>query len=73
MYNPLSYRLERQGFVFNDVLINVVEMLVIWVSSVALEGIFILLRIIFNPVHYFGEHMIDLEESFRYQVFIRGF
>lgn len=48
-------------------------MLILWVVAVVFEVIFLCMRIICNPIHYFGTHFVDLEQSFRYQVFLRGF
>ena len=66
IYEPLTYRLERHGFVFNEVIINVVEMLCIWLLTFSLILLFLMFRVICNPIHYFGEHAIDVEKSFRY-------
>ena len=54
-------------------LVNLMEMLLIWAGAFVLELIFIILRVIMHPLHYFGDHFADLERSFRYQVIIRGF
>jgi len=71
--NPLSYRLERHGYVFNEVIVNIMEMLIIWVACFGLEAAFVFMRAMCFRVHYFGYHFTDLERSFRYQIFIRGF
>jgi hypothetical protein len=65
-YDPLTYRLGRQGFVYNEIMVNLMEMFIVWAGAFALEFLFILFRIICNPLHYFGDHFADLERSFRY-------
>jgi hypothetical protein len=65
-YNPLTYRLGRQGFIYNSVIVNILDMIIVWIASVALILVFMLLRIIFMPFGYWGEHFADLERSFRY-------
>jgi len=72
-YNPLTYRLKRHGFIYNNVIIIVLEMFIIWILSYVLIFVFLLIRVLCIPVHYWGDHFADVERSYRYQVFIRGF
>ena len=65
-YNPLSYRLKRHDFIYTSVIINMIEMLCVWLCSFGLIFFFLLLRLIFSPLHFWGEHFADLERSFRY-------
>jgi hypothetical protein len=46
--------------------VNVLEMLLIWACAFALEFVFIFLRLMCGPLHYFGDHFADLEKSYRY-------
>ena len=48
-------------------------MIIIWVASFALMAVFAVLRLVFMPFHFWGDHFANLERSYRYQVFIRGF
>jgi len=71
--NPLSYRLERHDFIYNSAIFNLLDIYIAWGGCFGLLVVFFVLRILFYPFHYWGKHFADLERSFRYQVFIRGF
>ena len=72
-YNPLTYRLKRQTFIYNSIVTNCLDLFILWIGSLALIVVFMMIRVICMPFHYWGDHFATLDRSYRYQVFIRGF
>ena len=61
------------GWDFNEVIVNMMEMWMVWIMAAGFMAFFLFMRMLCVKVHYWGWHWKDLEQSFRFQLFIRGF